>query len=127
MRYSLLRRMKRSTMATEANKRSPVPRTSFLDEQVRFPLGLAPVPYVGQAGGRKMSAELRRLGVGELLQPGDFPPTRFPYALDNGAYRAHSREESWDARTFEGMLTLAERFGNRTEFHRRTGYRRRWD
>lgn len=66
-----------------------------------------PFPYTGQAGGLEMRSVLSDLGVGELLQPGDFPPRLLPYALDNGAFRAYTRQIPWDASAFERMLTSA--------------------
>ena len=53
--------------------------------------------YVGQTRSRKLIARLRDEGFGECTQPTEFPPRRFPYMLDNGAFSAWKRGETFDS------------------------------
>jgi hypothetical protein len=50
---------------------------------------------------------LERHGIGECVQPGEFPPRRTPWFLDNGAFRAYSHEKPWDELRFASVLNEA--------------------
>lgn len=43
--------------------------------------------YVGQTRAAKLSAQLTELGFGECTVREEFPPRRFPWFFDNGAFR----------------------------------------
>lgn len=43
--------------------------------------------YVGQARGSKLVAKLTALGFGEMTVREEFPPRRFPWVFDNGAFK----------------------------------------
>lgn len=43
--------------------------------------------YVGQTRAAKLSAQLTELGFGEMTVRGEFPPRRFPWVFDNGAFK----------------------------------------
>jgi len=46
--------------------------------------------YVGQTRSKKLIKALAHAGIGECTCPDEFPPRRFPWFLDNGAYKMHS-------------------------------------
>lgn len=60
--------------------------------------------YVGQTRARKLVARLERHGVGEMTVRGEWPPRRWPWAYDNGAFRDFTAGESFDTATFEHEL-----------------------
>ena len=64
--------------------------------------------YVGQTRSQALIRRLERHGIGECVQPGEFPPRRTPWFLDNGAFRAYSREKPWDASRFASVLDEAQ-------------------
>lgn len=60
--------------------------------------------YVGQTRSRKLVARLERHGIGEMTVRGEWPPRRWPWAYDNGAFRDFSAGEPFNATTFEHEL-----------------------
>lgn len=61
--------------------------------------------YVGQTASRKLVAELTSLGIGEAVQPDEFPPKRTPWFLDNGAFKLWKNQLPFDG---EGFLRVVE-------------------
>ena len=66
-----------------------------------------PRAYVGQTRSRALIRRLERHGIGECVQPDEFPPRRTPWFLDNGAFRAYSGEKPWDESRFASVLDEA--------------------
>lgn len=64
--------------------------------------------YVGHTSSSRLIAELTRLGIGEATQPGEFPPRRVPYFLDNGAYKDWTNGREFNSAKF---FREAERAG----------------
>ena len=60
--------------------------------------------YVGQTRSKKLIAQLREEGFGECCQPNEYPPRRFPYMLDNGAFAAWKAGRSFDSAAWLGAL-----------------------
>lgn len=65
--------------------------------------------YIGQTRGRKLIAELARLGYGEMTVRDEVPPRRTPWALDNGAFRDWKAGTPFDADAFRRSLDALER------------------
>lgn len=65
---------------------------------------------MGQTRGRKLLAELERRGWGEMTQPGEYPPRRLPWAMDNGAFGAWKAGLPFDAPAFRAALYRATLF-----------------
>lgn len=61
--------------------------------------------YIGQTRSRALIARLSALGFGECAIPGELPPRRTPYFLDNGAFRAWKAGTPFDG---EAFLTAAK-------------------
>lgn len=78
----------------------------------------APQPraYVGQTRSRALIARLTRHGLGECVQPNEFPPRRTPWFLDNAAFRAYRHDKPWDARRFANALTQAQHYDPPPDF-----------
>ena len=66
-----------------------------------------PRAYLGQTRGRAWIARLTRHGLGECVQPTEFPPRRTPWFLDNGAFRAYRHNRPWDEQRFVRALAEA--------------------
>lgn len=66
--------------------------------------------YVGQTKAKKTIRKLIERGIGECTQPGEFPPRRAPWFLDNGAYLAFSNDAPWDEAAFVESLRLADAY-----------------
>lgn len=56
--------------------------------------------YVGQTRSRKLIARLTELGFGECTNRGEFPPRRYPYFLDNGAFSDWKNGRDFDGAAF---------------------------
>jgi hypothetical protein len=65
--------------------------------------------YVGQTRSRKLIARLAALGIGECFTRSDsvWPPRRFPWFLDNGAFGDWRSGRTFDDAAFESCLELA--------------------
>jgi hypothetical protein len=63
--------------------------------------------FVGQTRSRRLIAELRSLGFGEMTMPDEFPPRRTPYVLDNGAFKAWKAGAAFDGEALVDALTRA--------------------
>jgi len=57
--------------------------------------------FIGQSRGRKMIANLKKEGFGEITQPDEYPPRRGPWVLDNAAFKFWRRGKTWDRERFE--------------------------
>lgn len=60
--------------------------------------------YIGQTRSRKLIARLQSEGFGECCQPGEFPPKRLPYMLDNGAFAAWKAGRGFDSAAWLSAL-----------------------
>lgn len=62
--------------------------------------------YVGQTRAAKLIADLSALGFGEMTNRGEAPPRRFPFALDNGAFKDWRDGAVFDENAFLSDLDL---------------------
>lgn len=60
--------------------------------------------YLGKTSSKKLIPRLEALGFGEMTVRQEFPPKRFPFALDNGAFRDWKKKRSFDI--FKWRTTL---------------------
>lgn len=65
--------------------------------------------YVGHTNSRALCAQLNELGWGEMDQPRELPPRRFPFALDNYAFASWKNNKPWDAESFKRGVELCYR------------------
>lgn len=63
--------------------------------------------YVGQCRGAKMIALCNAKGLGEMTQPQEFPPRRYPWALDNGAFALWKSGKPFDEERFAAVCERA--------------------
>lgn len=56
--------------------------------------------YVGQTRSRALIAQLSALGYGEMTNRGEGVPKRYPFALDNGAFKDHTAGTAFDGDAF---------------------------
>lgn len=56
--------------------------------------------YVGQTRARKLIEKLRGLGFGECTSRGEYPPRRYPFFLDNGAFGDWKAQRVFDWAAF---------------------------
>jgi hypothetical protein len=63
--------------------------------------------YVGQCRGAKMIAHCNAKGLGEMTQPQEFPPRRYPWALDNGAFALWKSGKPFDGERFARVCEQA--------------------
>jgi len=63
--------------------------------------GLPLVVYVGQTRQKTLIARLQRVGFGETVVRGEWPPRRTPWFYDNGAFRDFTAGRDFDAVRFE--------------------------
>lgn len=72
--------------------------------------------YVGQTSSRKLVAELTSLGIGEAVQPDEFPPKRTPWFLDNGAFKLWKNQLPFDGDSFLSIVERAASHAHRPDF-----------
>ena len=60
--------------------------------------------YVGQTRGAKLTAQLNEYGFGECTVREEFPPRRFPWFWDNGAFRDFTAGVPFGSRRYESAL-----------------------
>lgn len=63
--------------------------------------------YVGQTRGGKMMARCIAEGLGEMTQPEEFPPRRYPWVLDNGAFKLWRNGKPFNSERFERVARAA--------------------
>jgi len=63
--------------------------------------------YASRTGTRRNLAELREAGWGLMVSTyGEWRDEGFPYAVDNGAWTAHTQGVPWDEGRFLGLLAV---------------------
>jgi hypothetical protein len=72
--------------------------------------------YVGQTSSRKLVAHLTELGIGEAVQPDEFPPRRTPWFLDNGAFKLWKNKLPFDGDSFLSAVERAASHAYRPDF-----------
>ena len=63
--------------------------------------------FLGQTRSRKLVARLMTLDYGEITQPYEWPPRRFPWVLDNGAFADWQAGRPFNAEAFEQACAWA--------------------
>src|SRR5262245_51940124 len=63
------------------------------------------IAYSARATNARSLRVLRQAGWRMLVSPGHSPPADFAYALDNGAWSAHTQQHPWDGEAFLQHLT----------------------
>ena len=92
---------------------------AFVEQMIAEPVSWVPSEpraYLGQTRSRAWIARLTRHGLGECVQPTEFPPRRTPWFLDNGAFRAYRHNRPWDEQRFVRALTQARPHEPRPDF-----------
>jgi hypothetical protein len=64
--------------------------------------------YVGQTRGGRVHDQLVAAGIGECTQRGESPPRRFPWFLDNGAFRDWRHHRPFNTSDYRGELYVVE-------------------
>lgn len=72
--------------------------------------------FVGQCRGAKLIAKCNAAGLGEMTQPSEFPPRRFPWILDNGAFKLWRSGKPFDGAKFWSVVERAAEHNPRPEF-----------
>lgn len=60
--------------------------------------------YIGQCRGSKLIAQLTALGFGEMTVREEFPPRRFPWVFDNGAFKDWTAGVDFQTARYEKAL-----------------------
>ena len=63
--------------------------------------------YVGQTRGGKAFRRCVDAGLGEMTQPDEFPPRRYPWVLDNGAFKLWKSGKEFNSQRFLNAAQLA--------------------
>lgn len=71
---------------------------------------------VGQTRSRKLIKRLADLGIWEICQPDEYPPRRYPWVADNGAYKRWKKDLPCDTEGLVSMLDHALSVGNLPEW-----------
>lgn len=76
------------------------------------------MPYASRTGTRTTLAALRAAGWGLLVSAAGVHRTEGfeTYAIDNGAWSAHTQGRAWDARAEAAFLALLDRHGRGAQF-----------
>lgn len=72
--------------------------------------------YVGKTGATRLGLELNSLGIGEAVQYSEWPPSRFPFFLDNEAWKDHSNGTPFREAAFLRVIERVESEGPTPDF-----------